>query len=114
MNKEGEAMEDIKKLWDEFYDTVSDITMSLIQDEQSTEMFTANYQFVKDRLIEFNDQATQDQMKNLAETNLPDFVNWLQISTCISSISNCMDHTLFKQTVIKPTENSESKAKALH
>lgn len=106
---------DIKKLWDEFYDQVSDITMSLIQDEyQSSETYTQSYQFVKERLIEFNDQVTQDQMKNLAETNLPDFVNWLQISTAISSISNCLDHVLFKNTVVKTTENSTSKARTLH
>lgn len=106
---------DIKKLWDEFYDQVSDITMSLIQDEyQSSEAYTQSYQFVKERLIEFNDQVTQDQMKNLAETNLPDFVNWLQISTAISSISNCLDHVLFKNTVVKTTENSTSKARTLH
>lgn len=106
---------DIKKLLDEFHDQVSDITMSLIQDEyQSSETYTQSYQFVKERLIEFNDQVTQDQMKNLAETNLPDFVNWLQISTAISSISNCLDHVLFKNTVVKTTENSTSKARTLH
>lgn len=106
---------DIKKLLDEFHDQVSDITMSLIQDEyQSSETYIQNYQFVKERLIEFNDQVTQDQMKNLAETNLPDFVNWLQISTAISSISNCLDHVLFKGTVVKTTENRTSKAKTLH
>lgn len=106
---------DIKKLWDEFYESVSDITISLIHDEYaSSETYIQNYNFVKDKLIKFNDEITQEDIKLLCEQHVQSFIDWLTVSTTVSSISNCLDHILFQQTVVKPTENSTSKAKTLH
>lgn len=106
---------DIKKLWDEFYESVSNITISLIHDEYtSSETYIQNYNFVKDKLLTFNDKVNQEDMKSLCEQHVQSFIDWMMVSTTISSISNCLDHVLFKNTVVKPTGNSTSKAKTLH
>ncbi|MGG6161370.1 MULTISPECIES: hypothetical protein [Pantoea] len=106
---------DIKAIFDEFYSEVGDLCIRLIQDEYAaSEEYMEDYNFVKNKLITFNDEVTQEDMKSLCEEHVQSFIDWMMVSTTISSISNCLDHVLFKNTVVKTTENSTSKAKTLH
>ena len=106
---------DIKTIFDEFYSEVGDLCISLIQHEYATsETYLQNYNFVKDKLLTFNDKVNQEDMKSLCEQHVQSFIDWMMVSTTISSISNCLGHILFQQTVVKVTENITVKANTLH
>lgn len=70
-----EVQRGIKQEFDQFWEGVSDIVISLTHsDYTSTDTFLSNFVFVKERYFKFNETLSPEDRTWLAENHLPDFI----------------------------------------
>ncbi|EXU73879.1 hypothetical protein [Erwinia mallotivora] len=87
----------IKNEFENFYNQVSDLTLNLIEGAYKTQdTYLQNYNFVKEKLLAFNEKTNKEEMKILAMEHPNLFIDWTNISTCIASIENCLQHLKLK------------------